>query len=190
MKSASEHIKLIIQSAYSRVQKAYDKGNGSVADICTRLVFPKKTIGGQTRVSEQELRFSFVEAFNVYVKENCLDWYYAVEVPTQDKYNFKEKPIIDPQGQSAMFDLVIYDKDCRKIALIEFKAKNPRKHDYEKDFLKLTNPKEGGEDVLRYFLQIVESYDKNTINKIKEKIDGIGKVNNVRCICYSLSCNE
>ena len=84
--------------------------------------FPKysgRYRNGETRISEQELRFIFVEQFNKYCNENN-SWnaYYSVETPTEEKYIFSKKGDencphkVDGEvngGQSAMIDLSIHD---------------------------------------------------------------------------------
>ena len=120
---------------------------------------------------QQELRFAFVEAFNEICEREKLPWRYAVEVPTNDTYCFKGEPCVSKNGQSAMFDTVIFDeKDDRRI-LIEFKGNNPQTKLYEKDFVKLTNPAEYPEDnqCLSYFIQLLRSNDNKTLKSLNKK---------------------
>lgn len=56
--------------------------------------FPKysgRYRNGETRISEQELRFIFVEQFNKYCKNNSWNAYYSVETPTEEKYILVKK---------------------------------------------------------------------------------------------------
>ena len=138
-KNNKEIILEIISKAFEHVKKAYKSPEGS------RLIFPQKR-DGSIRVSEQELRFAFIEEFLKF--EKAKDWFYAVEVPTKDKYDFTDKnnPKVAEKGkgQSASFDLAIYTKDgdgFKTIALLEFKAGNPDKFAYHKDLAKLENEK-------------------------------------------------
>ena len=111
-------IEEIIKDAFKRIKYAYnhhcegqtnDDTDPYEGEIKTRLVFPnyadKKTI----RISEQELRFAFVEAFNdsPVVKEQKL--FYSIETPTEKSYSgfSSGEPKQDDDGRSGEFDLVI-----------------------------------------------------------------------------------
>ena len=125
----------------------------------SRIVFPTYR-DRQRRVSEQELRFVFVEQVQDLLKE--YDYYYSVETPTKSKYVFSEnkkyvKPCVNNSGRSASFDLSIVDNNgekCNTIAIIEFKAKSADGHEYAKDLCKLWNPQE--ESGYKYFLNLFE----------------------------------
>lgn len=69
------HIETIIQNTFERLKYAYDYNQESKERTIlqeeknrSRLVFPSYS-KSQTRVSEQELRFSFIEAFNEYCEK-------------------------------------------------------------------------------------------------------------------------
>ena len=179
-----DHIESVINRTFKIIQEVYDnqqelngiKGKGSGS----RIIFPMKR-GTETRISEQELRFIFVEQLNKEI-EGMWDIYYSVETPTMDTYYFKgDNPGRKDDGQSANFDLVIHDSNFKRIALIEFKANNPVEHEYKKDFSKLNNEKEG-DGLLRYFIEIVKTFDNGTCKNIHEKIQG----NESIFLCYSL----
>ena len=158
----------IVQSVYNNQKEAEGRKSGAPSPL-SRIIFPKYR-NNKTRFSEQELRFIFVEQLNEEIRYGW-DVYYSVETPTINKYLFNvEYPKRDEEdGQSANFDLVIYDSSYNRIALIEFKAKNPADtHDYQKDFVKLTNEGEDGE--LRYFIQILENTKRDTEGNVKSKI--------------------
>ncbi len=180
----------IIEKAFGKVQKAYDNHkefdakNTSVPYEGTSVVFPMygehiANINSKTRISEQELRFAFVEAFKEENKDN--KYYFSVETPTNSKYLFKGKntPRIIPKnkkgGQSGQFDLVIHDENLKRICLIEFKANYPSERSFQKDFLKLANKNEYKDDssVLRYFIHMVVNYNES---KIKDIIKAARKV--------------
>jgi len=61
----------------------YEKDSGNSTE---QLIFPNKETakGSVKRISEQELRFLFVEEF----KKLCTDLFYSIETPTEDKYKF------------------------------------------------------------------------------------------------------
>ena len=187
-----EHVENIIKIAFEKLQSAYNNNNEyqpkkPVEIGETRLVFPAYYEDGKLkdiRISEQELRFAFVEAFNQYCNstKDC-NLFYSVETPTKDKYSgFSKKndePKIDKNGRSAEFDLVIFDDNLKRICLIEFKAKNADEHDHLKDFVKLNNEIEGGPEVLCYFIEVIKSYtegsDETTVGSLKDKITKKGE---------------
>ena len=143
----------------------------------SHLVFPMygEHRDNATRISEQELRFAFVESFNEYCKTNHLNLFYSVETPTRMKtysgFSTKNPRNDDYEnGDSANFDLVIYDERLNRICLIEFKANNSNIIDHQKDFLKLNNINEGQENVLRYFIELIKTYNDNTINSLRNKL--------------------
>ena len=143
----------------------------------SRLVFPM--YGGHRdntiRISEQELRFAFVESFIEHCNTNHLSLFYSVETPTRMKTysDFSTNPRNDnyKEGDSANFDLVIYDEKLNRKCLIEFKANNTGVKDHIKDFKKLNNKEEGDENVLRYFIEVIKTYNDNTINSLRIKLE-------------------
>ena len=181
--TSKDHIDEIIKQTFKRLELAYMNHREGQIDKSinhkkgeSRLVFPcynnKKR---EIRISEQELRFVFVETFNEYCDEK-LNWFYSVETPTEDKYKFTEngKNLDKPkrgEGQSANFDLTISNDKGELLALIEFKAKNTKPFSYAKDFCKLWNPKEGNSNVLRYFINVLDKADKDTSDNIQAKLD-------------------
>lgn len=179
-----KHMDEIIRLTFERLDKAYrnqEVNNTKFEKGDSRLVFPsyyKNKNPTVTRISEQELRFTFVEVFNAYCDQKNLDLYYSVETPTKDTYiNFadsKKEPQRDDDGRNAEFDLVIFDEQNNRRCLVEFKANNASEHDHCKDFVKLNNPNEGDNDVLRYFIEVIKSYtengDNSTVNSLKGKI--------------------
>lgn len=188
----------IITKTFSRLEKVYLKHKEGFSDTLplslseneSRLVFPayyydesgKKTAKG-TRISEQELRFAFVEEFNYYCKENNINLFYSVETPTKDTYSdFSTNPKQNPDGRSGEFDMVIYNENLHRVCLIEFKANNADEVDHKKDFLKLDIDEKDNNEVLRYFIEIVKSYSDVTINSLKDnKFKYRGKLTQVRC---------
>lgn len=129
-----------------------------------------------TRISEQELRFIFVEKFNQHVNKNR-NFFYSVETPTTKSYVFNEDnggPKVDSGGVSARIDLVIMTKgagEFKRVALIEFKAHNPGANDYRKDICKLINEEENNPECVKYFIQIINvKNQKRTLKNITEKI--------------------
>ena len=193
-KDNKEIILDIISEAFKHVKNAYELSKEPNSSKDSRLIFPKKR-DESIRVSEQELRFAFVEEFLKYVKKKKKDWYYAVEVPTKIKYDFSDKknPKVaeEGKGKSASFDLAIYakgDNNFNLIALLEFKAENPKKFDYHKDLVKLENEKEGDNEVLRFFIEIVKNADERTPKNIESKLKD--KRQQTNFICYSLTEGE
>ncbi len=169
--TTKEHVSNIIDRTFSVIQDVFEKQkeDGGVfnEEPLSRIIFPKKR-NKPVRISEQELRFIFVEQLN---KEISNGWnvFYSVETPTIDTYRFKDiEPQIDHNGQSASFDLVIHDKDYKRIALIEFKANNADEHEHKKDFVKLSNPVES-KGIDTFFVEIVNGTNNGTYNSLKQK---------------------
>ena len=181
MKNKIEEIAYV---AFERLLKAYEsKTEGGI-------IFPKYTHGqnkGKLRVSEQEMRFAFVEE----MRRECPDWYYSVETPTDKKYLFKGEPCIIPEeeegGQSAQFDLTIYEdsKGDKVLAHIEFKAHNPDIHEMKKDFLKLAEDKTVDTGIERVFIHLFKSFHPQTHKNIMGKLEEC-KSKNVHYLCYSI----
>ena len=175
-----KHIDVIVENTFKTIIEVYrtQKENQKIVtnNNSSRIIFPLKRESKDNkeefRISEQELRFVFVEEFNKYCSENW-DAYYSVETPTSKRYDFsnKENPCkVDySNGQSAMVDFSIFLKEQDKltrVALIEFKALNPDKQSYMKDYVKLLNE----DQKFVYFIMIVKSANDRTIKSIAEKI--------------------
>ena len=208
-----EHINHIIENTFKVLQYVYENqkenqnanNTGVSKPKRSRIIFPEYRVNHEPRLSEQELRFIFVEQFNKYCSENeeCAKWYYSVETPTKKAYKFSEKgnKNYKPQqidgGQSAMIDLSIHDANFNRIALIEFKAHNPKDACFTKDFLKLREEQVTDNNPLTYFIMYVESYDGTSIKRLNEKIeepsytpDKKYKSEHTKFYCYALSGNQ
>ena len=175
------HIDVIITNTFNTISEVYrtqmeNQKIGTYNNNSSRIIFPLKRESKdkkeEFRISEQELRFVFVEEFNKYCSKNW-DAYYSVETPTSKRYDFSNKEMpckVDyPNGQSAMVDFSIFLKEQDKltrVALIEFKALNPDKQSYMKDYVKLLNE----DQKFVYFIMIVKSANDRTIKSIAEKI--------------------
>lgn len=211
-----EFVENVISKAFDKVQRAYDnhkeydakKDSVSVSYEDTAIVFPMYgehiNLNDKTRISEQELRFAFVEAFNEENKDK--KYYYSVETPTNSKYLFKGKntPRIIPRnkkgGKSGQFDLVIHDSNMNRRCLIEFKAGSPSEKGIKKDFLKLANKNENkdGTDVQHYFIHMVTEYNVSKIEGVLQAAAGVLKhaketqkeIESVNYILYSLNEND
>ena len=94
------------------------------------------------------------------------------------------------------------DNNLKRVCLLEFKANDTYVQHYQKDFVKLHNPKENekDEETLRYFIEIFQKPKpcgkfKDFIKMVKEnqenhypmnnKIYSILKPVHVRCICFN-----
>lgn len=185
----------VIKKVYDHHNEYVDSNDMTSSDVGSRIIFPQYHIHKKekekrkdyNRISEQELRFIFVEQLNKYADQNNIDIYYSVEAPTKNAYIFSSEnndaPKVDNEnGISARTDLVIYEKNgtsFTKIALIEFKALNPDIINYEKDFCKLNE-----EDCKsKYFIQIIKNYNARTIESIRKKIKGKDKGIIYKCYC-------
>ena len=165
-----EIIEKIIENTFYEIERVYKYQKESNAaqspqKIDSRIIFPKNS-NGEDRISEQELRFIFVEQLEYYLsKNNISNICYSLETPTKKKYVFPKEgsPRVagkddekNKKGVSARTDVAIYQKEegkFKKVALIEFKALNPVKESYEKDFCKLNNEGES-EGILKYFTHL------------------------------------
>ena len=158
-------IKEVVGKTFNAITDLYNGQNGQ-----THLVFPhyydRDGKEGEIRVSEQELRLLFIEEMT----RLHPDWQYSVETPTKKKYRFPEndKPQVCEDGVSARFDLTMWVHG-KMAAIIEFKAGNASKHDYNKDLCKLANKDEGEKDTLRYFVNVLEDSTEKTFDNIDDK---------------------
>lgn len=179
----------IIKQVYDCQKESTPETRENITEVGSRILFPKysehrNNSKERDRISEQELRFVFIEQLNNVAREHGL--YYSVETPTENAYVFpKDKggPKVDEKnGVSARTDLVIHKIDndkFRRVALIEFKALNPVETNYQKDFCKLENEKCD----LKYFIQIIKNSDTGTIDNIKKKIANRKSDIIFRCYC-------
>ena len=195
-----KHIDVIVENTFKTIIEVYrtQKENQKIVtnNNSSRIIFPLKRESKdkkeEFRISEQELRFVFVEEFNKYCSKNW-DAYYSVETPTSKRYDFSNKKnpckVDDSEGQSAMVDFSIFLKEQDKltrVALIEFKALNPDKQSYMKDYVKLLNE----DQKFVYFIMIVKSANNRTIKSIADKINAsyanagldTGKTVEFRCL--------
>ena len=110
----------------------------------SQLIFPQYEHKKEKkeRISEQESRILFCNEIENYHKEI----YYSIETPTDDKYSFGdtlEKIKVDPKGQSALFDMSLFEIDetnnFKQMINIELKSHNVNITHIAKDFLKLLN---------------------------------------------------
>lgn len=161
MNSEIEKIKGIIdevtKKTFKVIKQVYEfqrettkpENRKSLPEDSSRILFPKysennKTKKGKIRISEQELRFIFVE----HITKNT-NLYCSVETPTHFTYKSakdKHEPSIGG-SMSGKIDLTLYENpDMDKpIAFIEFKFGNLSKNDKENglnqelkyDFIKL-----------------------------------------------------
>lgn len=168
-----------LRSAYSKEDRYTSEG--------TRLIFPKysreSSKNAELRVSEQELRFVFVEKFVEYCNASHEELYYSVETPTTDSYLFSEGktyksllekgekielPCIHSEGVSGKFDMTIYNKD-NTVCLIEFKAGSISEQEFKEVLIKLANPKEKA--TYRYIIHMVK--DKASKDSIENMMNAI-----------------
>ncbi len=95
-KEIKDRIAEILNRAFQVLDKSYkyndeESGKANQQASGSRLIFPcysKTYRNGERRISEQELRFVFIEQFNQYCDETGWDAYYSVETPTEWKYRF------------------------------------------------------------------------------------------------------
>lgn len=197
-----ELIKKTIENTFTILKELKKHG---ISDK-TKMIIPyynnnnskEKNLNSKLRVSEQELRFIFVEQLHKFLP---IGYTYSVETPTKCKYKFTEnrKDCIPERhkGLSGNFDLTIQDENNQITAIVEFKSKSVKSHSYAKDLCKLWNKDEGnGECTQRYFINVFESMNKQTLNTLKGKItnnDYIKKQKNdidIIIVCKSLNVDD
>src|SRR5574344_330795 len=186
-------IEEIIKRTFRCILSVYnDQKEGNITVIndtnnTSRIIFPQKS-NKKTRISEQELRFIFVEEFNKYCDNKNINAFYSVETPTIKKYSFTDKnnPKVTENGESANMDLVIFNEKGERFCIIEFKYGNPAKYCYSKDICKLNNEK----CEWKYFIEIIDGCNKGTINNIIGKKLEVNENQEIIYKCYSLKKDE
>ena len=190
----------ILQMTFDVIDRCYGvndelQSKADYKNTNTRLIFPcrykvenNKPEKLETRVSEQELRFLFIEQFNQYCQNSKNDlWknaYYSIETPTEWSYKFSEtteqqkdeKKVPhkveqvkeDEKGQSAMIDVCIHDDTGKRICIIEFKYGNPEKFCFEKDLVKLEK-----EEKLSFFVHLLKSQRSDTLGCVLWKVETV-----------------
>lgn len=181
----------IIGKTANAIRKVYATQQESVTDAITsnratdqdsRIIFPKysrnnKTNGGKIRISEQELRFIFVEQI-----KQIKNLHYSVETPTYYTYKSardKQEPNIGG-SMSGKIDLTLYTEPNpdKPIAFIEFKCGNLSKNDTEKklnrelkyDFIKLVAESQYYH-CFGYLFHLMKNPKRDISNNIKRQND-------------------
>ena len=199
MKTLQDYIETIINNTFNAIDEVYKTNQESAEKGNSRLVFPKYR-SDKTRVSEQELRFIFVDQFIQYCNnsDNHFDYYYSVETPTRYKYKFyrdngKVPEVSTQDGKSASHDLTIFSKEGKSVAVLEFKKDGCSAHEIAKDFLKLSvEPNDDQVEMLRFFVMISASNTDLEKQSNNEKEIGLlqhfkNKLNND---CFNLKKNN
>ena len=172
----------VLKATFDSLRTAYADNDGvKIGKRKTRLLFPKyrrkNNKNEELRVSEQELRFVFVEKLAKLCDENS-DYFFSVETPTIGSYLFSESetykelkktnenlelPCIHQRGVSGNFDMTIYKRGAENkyelVCLIEFKAGSVSEKSFKEVLLKLSNPQEKedkGDSPLRFLIHLVE----------------------------------
>lgn len=173
--SDKEIIEKIIKGTFDNLKELYNKGNDEL-----RIIFPNYTSRARKhRISEQELRFAFVEQL-LHTPEAKL-WHYSVETPTYYKYRSARngnEPGIDG-SRSGKTDLTLYDNENNPIAFFEFKAGRLSPNDAKKifnreckyDVIKLVAESQYNE-CLGYSLHLIEK-DDDKIKNFDEYIEAV-----------------
>ena len=86
-KEIKDRIAEILNRAFQVLDKSYkyndeESGKANLQASGSRLIFPcysKTYRNGERRISEQELRFVFIEQFNQYCDETGWDAYYSLQ---------------------------------------------------------------------------------------------------------------
>lgn len=204
MKTVKDAIQEVVEQTFDAIGKVYETQREGVQGCHatgedSRLIFPryhrKNQDDVETRISEQELRFLFVEKLSQTLKDN--NWFYSVETPTVKSYCFTEGkegcPCENEKGRSARIDLTIHNENLDRICLIEFKALNPDEFDFAKDFLKLKEEGEKAPQTPTFFIMMVKNANEGTIKSLRNKVynkDLVPKGQSTEFYCYCLECKE
>ena len=154
---------------------------------CEKMIFPIKenkdekthVTKKKRRISEQELRFMFVDEFLKRCKEG---YYYSVETPTVEKYSFGETFTdikVSKTGKSGSIDMTVFDIVSgiyNRNLNIEFKYANVTTSHIAKDILKLVNEKPNGAFIHLLDNTDVDSLCNSTFNTFTKK-NGTGVLN-------------
>lgn len=183
-----EIIEDITQRSFDVIKKVYDfqreakpENKKNLTEIGSRILFPKYSGHSKTpgidRISEQELRFIFVEQLNKYAKEKNIDLYYSVETPT--KFYYRSARNGNEPGlngtRSGKIDLTLYDRNENPIAFFEFKSGSlaSKIRELKYDILKLIMEASYNNNCLGYSLHLVKASTNKVTNfddHIKEAI--------------------
>lgn len=181
-KGIANYVMRILQKTFKALDDAYENNlEGKRTNANSHLIFPQYSGEPESnRVSEQELRFEFIHQFLKSQEEkegNVPKLYYSIETPTKEKYRFSKPknssesddgyPKKDTTGESAQFDVVLFDEKAQRVCYIEFKAKNPSDISYEKDLLKLNIESEGK---ACFFVQLLTRFKDGTKKSINKKL--------------------
>lgn len=166
--------KVLERLSYMDYERKNNESDG--LELNKQLIFPIKNCGND-RISEQELRFLFVEEFKIKHPE----LYYSIETPTQKKYKFGEKfenikvskDSDDKKGQSALLDMCVFEKgkknkEYNRVLNIEFKHQNAAKKNIAKDILKLMHEKQNG-----VFIHLLKNTDSGTLCNSNDRGNGV-----------------
>ena len=179
LNSIIENTFKVIKTVYNS-QKDGQNEETKTEKIASRIFFPKKR-DDSARISEQELRFVFVEQF--LQTPETKTWHYSVETPTHYKYvsaaKKNEPCITDQKGKkSGKTDLTIYDNTGIPVAFFEFKAGRLSPNDVKKvfnrefkyDVIKLVAESQYNNECLGYSLHLIEK-DDDKIKNFDEYIE-------------------
>jgi len=147
--------------------------NEKPSGLSPRLIFPKKRIQNKKnedvkRISEQEARIVYCNVLN------NLNYFYSVETPTNETYNFSGKSLLSALSDLSIYTYVGQDHSINyknnkeeiffeKIANVEFKALNPT-NTIGKDIEKIIKEKEQGN-----WFHLLKNVDKNTLPGVFDK---------------------
>ena len=159
----------IIMGTSKNLKDLYNNGSSDL-----QIIFPNKSSHepnnkeGDIRVSEQELRFAFVEKFLDTIKTE--GWHYSVETPTKFYYRSARngnEPSLNGT-RSGKIDLTLYDERKNPIAFFEFKSGSltSKIRELKYDILKLIMESLScnNDNYLGYSLHLVKA-NKNTITE-------------------------
>ena len=173
MKTNEEFItklKAICDTVAAELSAALFVGNAPPLELkgIPRILFPKKVqkrSDNIQRISEQEARVLFIRA----LEKQLPDYFYAIETPTVNKYNFKQEdaPRLAPNGESARSDLSLFLPEKRefgKVLNVEFKFRSCHPSEIHKDLVKFY-----GEPHPSLWFHVIKAENSKTFSKLLKK---------------------
>lgn len=150
-----------------------EQENGNI-----KLIYPQLR-NGHKRQSEQEFKQLFIEHFC----RTTEGLKYSVETPTQKRYSSENGTLVeDENGESGRIDMCIYQRiedKWQRLHMLELKAHNVKEEKVRNDLTKLIKDAEIDKYCKEsYFIQILYSADKGTLNSLQKKYQSFTKESN------------
>ena len=146
MNELNKELVRIVKESFQFLQSCVDNSKSILYRNDNRLYIPTSS-NSKLRISEQELKFVFLEKF--LADKKFKSFLYSAETPTKHLYRFSVKgnksqdpkcvsiSQLEKDGRKANIDLCIFNCKKERVAIIEFKANNAGVFEHKKDLVKL-----------------------------------------------------